>query len=148
MSCSTSTAPRGGGPARRADGTGGVSRRRGRGNCGGLGRPFQLAIPREEFQRVGGDEEAAAAYERTLREAFGDGLPELDLLILGIGPLLSNFLSARLGVIFKVADGGVNYHRLFLVPLGLGVFASAILAIFFHPKAKEPVAEEVPLLVT
>ena len=28
-----------------------------------------------------------------------------NLLILGLGPLLSNFLSARLGVIFKGADG-------------------------------------------
>ena len=71
-----------------------------------------------------------------------------NLLILGIGPLLSNFLSARLGVLFKTADGGVNFHQLFLVPLGLGLFATAILAIFFHPKAKDPVPEEVPVLVT
>jgi nucleoside transporter len=71
-----------------------------------------------------------------------------NLLILGIGPLLSNFLSARLGVLFKGADGNVNYHQLFLVPLGLGLVATAILAIFFHPKAKDPVPEEVPVLVT
>jgi MFS family permease len=71
-----------------------------------------------------------------------------NLLILGIGPLLSNFLSARLGVLFKTADGGVDYHRLFLVPLVLGLVATAILAIFFHPQAKDPVPEEVPVLVT
>jgi nucleoside transporter len=71
-----------------------------------------------------------------------------NLLILGIGPLLSNFLSARLGVIFKGADGSIDYHRLFLVPMGLGLLATAILAIFFHPKAKDPVPEEVPVLVT
>jgi nucleoside transporter len=71
-----------------------------------------------------------------------------NLLILGLGPLLSNFLSARLGVIFKGADGSINYHQLFLVPLGLGLLATAILAIFFHPKANDPVPEEVPVLVT
>jgi MFS family permease len=71
-----------------------------------------------------------------------------NLLILGIGPLLSNFLSARLGVLFKGPDGNVNYHQLFLVPLGLGLLATAILAIFFHPKAKDPVPEEVPVLVS
>ena len=70
-----------------------------------------------------------------------------NLLILGIGPLLSNFLSARLGIIFKEGEG-VNYHQLFLVPLGLGLLAAAILAIFFHPKARDPVPEEVPVLVT
>ena len=71
-----------------------------------------------------------------------------NLLILGLGPLLSNFLSARLGVIFKAADGSIQYNLLFLVPLGLGLVAAVILAIFFHPEAKEPVPEEVPILVT
>ena len=71
-----------------------------------------------------------------------------NLLILGLGPLLSNFLSARLGDIFKGADGTIDYHQLFLVPLGLGLLATAILALFFHPKAKDPIPEEVPVLVT
>jgi nucleoside transporter len=71
-----------------------------------------------------------------------------NLLILGMGPLISNFLSGRLGIIFKAADGSIEYSKLFLVPMGLGLLATAILAIFFHPKAKEPVPEEVPVLVT
>ncbi len=33
-----------------------------------------------------GQHEAAAAYEAELREAFGDSEPELDLLLLGLGP--------------------------------------------------------------
>ena len=33
-----------------------------------------------------GFEAAALAYEQELREAFGDGPPELDLLLLGLGP--------------------------------------------------------------
>lgn len=68
-------------------------------------------------------------------------------MILGFGPLLSNFLSPLLGAYFKNADGTFNYNQLFLVPLGLGLLAAAILAIFFHPPAKDPVPEEVPLLV-
>ena len=33
-----------------------------------------------------GPREGAAAYERELRETFGEGLPRLDLLLLGLGP--------------------------------------------------------------
>lgn len=33
-----------------------------------------------------GPREGAVAYERTLRESFGDGTPTLDLLLLGLGP--------------------------------------------------------------
>jgi 6-phosphogluconolactonase len=33
-----------------------------------------------------GPDEGAAAYERELREAFGDQLPRFDLLLLGLGP--------------------------------------------------------------
>ena len=70
-----------------------------------------------------------------------------NLLILGFGPLLSNFLSAKLGTYFETADGGFRYNQLFLFPLGLGLLAALILALFFHPPAKEPFPEEVPVLV-
>jgi len=33
-----------------------------------------------------GPEEGAAAYERELREAFGEGEPQLDFILLGLGP--------------------------------------------------------------
>jgi 6-phosphogluconolactonase len=33
-----------------------------------------------------GPDDAASAYEAELREAFGEGVPELDLVLLGLGP--------------------------------------------------------------
>jgi nucleoside transporter len=70
-----------------------------------------------------------------------------NLLILGLGPLVSNELSGRLLAVFQQGET-IAYNRVFLVPLGLGLLATAILAIFFHPEAKEPVPEEVPVLVS
>jgi nucleoside transporter len=71
-----------------------------------------------------------------------------NLLILGVGPLLGNFLWGWLGDVLtkKTATGStaVEFHRLFLVPLGFGLLAAAFLAIFFHPKEKtveDPVEE-------
>jgi nucleoside transporter len=69
-----------------------------------------------------------------------------NLLILGLGPFVSNSLSGWL--LSQFSNGhGTRYHQVFLVPLGLGILAAAILAIFFHPAAKEPVPEEVPVPV-
>jgi nucleoside transporter len=77
-----------------------------------------------------------------------------NLLILGLGPLASNFLSGWLLKTYssiKVVDDKnvteILFQRVFLIPLGLGLLAAAILAIFFHPEAKDPVPEEVPVLV-
>jgi nucleoside transporter len=70
-----------------------------------------------------------------------------NLLILGMGPLASNVLSGWLLTVFSEGDV-IRYQRVFIVPLGLGLLAAAILAIFFHPAAKEPVPEEVSMLVT
>jgi nucleoside transporter len=76
-----------------------------------------------------------------------------NLLILGLGPLSSNFLSAWLGDLFlpKAGAGGVveelaGYHQIFLVPLGLGILAALILAVFFHPEQKQAVPEAEPAL--
>jgi nucleoside transporter len=71
-----------------------------------------------------------------------------NLLILGLGPLIGNTLWGKLGDrLTDPATKEVDFSTLFLYPLGFGIFAAAILAIFFHPKAKEPVPEEVPVLV-
>jgi MFS family permease len=76
-----------------------------------------------------------------------------NLLILGLGPLASNFLSAALGDAFLPEKGAsaaallAAYHKIFLVPLALGALATLALALFFHPRAKDPVPEEVPVLV-
>jgi 6-phosphogluconolactonase len=49
----------------------------------------QLDIPADRIHPMPTDridpEEAAAAYEKTLREQFGDELPRFDLILLGIG---------------------------------------------------------------
>jgi len=76
-----------------------------------------------------------------------------NLLILGLGPFLGNFLWGWLGDVFSsttMVDGQpvttIDYHQLFLVPIAIGLLATIILAVFFHPKAKPPVTEEVPMM--
>jgi MFS family permease len=76
-----------------------------------------------------------------------------NLLILGLGPLASNVLSARLADGFLPKEGASEaaflaaYHKIFLIPMALGALATLMLAIFFHPGAKQPVPEEAPVLV-
>jgi nucleoside transporter len=68
-----------------------------------------------------------------------------NLLILGLGPFLGNFLWGWLGEdVFSTTTGPggpkvIEYHKLFLVPMGFAIFAAALLAVFFHPAKKEPV---------
>jgi len=60
-----------------------------------------------------------------------------NLLILGVGPLTANPLWGWLGDKFKVGEGGAaNFNKLFYVPLGLAIFATVILFVFFHPPGK------------
>ncbi|MBL8850711.1 MAG: MFS transporter [Planctomycetaceae bacterium] len=62
-----------------------------------------------------------------------------NFLILGLGPFVGNFLAGALMDMFKTADGGVDYHKLFLVPAGMGAVAAICLLLFFHPpKAGAP----------
>ncbi len=61
-----------------------------------------------------------------------------NLNILGIAQFVSNYLwgylkdSGQFGAGEKIA-----YHQLFLVPMGLAIFAAVVLAIFFHPPKGE-----------
>jgi nucleoside transporter len=72
-----------------------------------------------------------------------------NLLILGLGPFLGGFLWNWLGDVFKTPGGEIQFGFLFLVPLALGLLASIILAVAFHPEEKQkPVPEEVPVLVS
>jgi nucleoside transporter len=76
-----------------------------------------------------------------------------NLLILGLGPFLGNFLWGWLGDVYtkpSVVNGqpvtGIDYYHLFLVPMGFAIFASLLLAVFFHPPKKDPVdVEAVPV---
>ncbi len=74
-----------------------------------------------------------------------------NLLILGAGPLVGNFLGGRLGIIFKVgetvdAQGNaqpvIDFHQLFLVPAAIGLAAALILLVFFRPPEKKQVNVE------
>ena len=63
-----------------------------------------------------------------------------NLLILGLGPFFGNLLWGYLGDSLKTA-AGVDFHRLFLWPAGLGLLAVIVLLLGFHPKgAPSPAA--------
>jgi MFS family permease len=63
-----------------------------------------------------------------------------NLLILGIGPLVGNFLGPRLGTYFtyKTPEGtdAINFSQMFLIPAGAALVAAVILAALFHPPEK------------
>jgi predicted MFS family arabinose efflux permease len=68
-----------------------------------------------------------------------------NLLILGVGPFIGNFVWGALGDKMSTRDAAgvahVMYDKLFLVPAGLALVAAVILFLFFHPpKDAEPVA--------
>ncbi len=73
-----------------------------------------------------------------------------NLLILGLGPLASNFLSAKLATALLPGEGAepaamlAAYHKVFLVPLALGALATLLLALFFHPRARSPYPRRCP----
>jgi nucleoside transporter len=55
-----------------------------------------------------------------------------NVLILGAGPFFGSLLWGKLGDAYTTA-AGVDFHRLFLVPSGLGLAAAALLFVGFHP---------------
>ncbi len=71
-----------------------------------------------------------------------------NLMILGISVFAANFLWSYLGALFSTPQtiGGklvnvVDFHRLFLVPVGVSLFAAIFLALFFHPARKAVTAD-------
>lgn len=73
-----------------------------------------------------------------------------NLLILGFGPFFGNFLWGWLGDVFSHAGPTgkvVEFGKLFLVPMSLGIVAAIFLALFFHPKTEvKPETVEEPAL--
>jgi len=70
-----------------------------------------------------------------------------NLLILGLGPFLGNFLWGWLGDVFATGGDdapGIRYNLLFLIPMGIAIFAAVLLALFFHPAEKAKVEEPAP----
>ncbi len=61
-----------------------------------------------------------------------------NFLILGMGPLVGNFVWPALGSYFPTATNppGVDFHKLFLVPAATALVAAIMLLLFFHPPAK------------
>ena len=69
-----------------------------------------------------------------------------NLLILGIGPLVGNYVGPILGDYFKKADGTTDFSRMFLIPSFAALVGAVILALFFHPPEKATPEEPKPAL--
>lgn len=61
-----------------------------------------------------------------------------NLLVLGVGLIIANFLFGYLKGQWTDAAGVVNYHKLFLVPTGMAVAAMVLLLLFFKPPTERP----------
>ena len=59
-----------------------------------------------------------------------------NLLILGIGPLVGNFIGPRMGALFTTPTGEVDFSRMFLIPSGTALVGAILLAVLFHPPPK------------
>jgi len=81
---------------------------------------------------------ADAAFPKDVR-ASAQGL--FNLLILGVGNVAASFLFPALMARWTDAAGHVDYRSLFLVPTGMAVVAILLLAAFFRPPERGPVAE-------
>jgi MFS family permease len=57
-----------------------------------------------------------------------------NLLILGLGPFAGSLLWGALADRFRTVTGEVDFERLFLVPAWLGVAATILLLVAFHPR--------------
>jgi nucleoside transporter len=79
----------------------------------------------------------AAVYifvdERFPKDSRASAQGLFNLLILGLGPFVGSLLWGALGDRFRTDGGAVDFERLFLVPAWLGVAATLLLLIGFHP---------------
>jgi MFS family permease len=64
-----------------------------------------------------------------------------NLLILGVGNVVASFLFPTL-ISRLSASGAVDYTSLFMVPTGMALVAVLLLALFFRPPSRGPVAED------
>jgi nucleoside transporter len=65
-----------------------------------------------------------------------------NLLILGLGPMVGNFIGPRMGNLFADASGNVDFSRMFLIPSGTALVGAILLAVCFHPPARGSSAAE------
>jgi nucleoside transporter len=76
--------------------------------------------------------------EKFPRDARASAQGLFNFLILGLGPFAGSLLWGKLGDVYRVAGGGVDYSRLFLVTAGVGLAAAILLFVGFHPDKTEP----------
>jgi MFS family permease len=79
-----------------------------------------------------------AAFPKDVRSS-AQGL--FNLLILGIGNVAASFLFPSLIAKWTDAAGNVDYRSLFMVPTAMALVAILILAAFFRPPQRAPVAD-------
>jgi len=83
-----------------------------------------------------------AAFPHDVR-ASAQGL--FNLLILGVGNVAASFLFPALMAKWTDAAGVVDYRTLFMVPTGMAAVAVLLLAAFFRPPQRGPVADAAPM---
>ena len=86
-----------------------------------------------------------AAFPHDVRSS-AQGL--FNLLILGIGNVGASFIFPALIAKWTDAAGHVDYRSLFMVPTGMAAVAVLLLAAFFRPPQRGPVADSAPLADT
>lgn len=64
-----------------------------------------------------------------------------NVMILGVGALLANAICPYLIQTVYVKDGIVDFHSLFLIPLGLAILAASLLLLVFWPPKKDTPTE-------
>jgi nucleoside transporter len=65
-------------------------------------------------------------------------------LILGLGPIVTNIVSPKLGTMFAVGKDAYDFRQLFTVPLVAALVAAALLLLFFRPPRSNELAKEPP----
>ena len=91
----------------------------------------------------------AAVYifvdERCPRDARASAQGLFNLVILGIGPFAGSLLWGWLGDVFRTADGGVDFQRLFIAPAVLALAAALLMMIAFHPRTATSATSAAPV---
>src|SRR5262249_39663925 len=68
-----------------------------------------------------------------------------NFLILGLGPLVGNFVGGQLEAAFTDSKGAVDFGKLFFVPAGVALAAAVLRLRFSPPPEKSQASPESPL---
>jgi MFS family permease len=63
-------------------------------------------------------------------------------LILGVGPLATNFVAPWLGALFETGKEIYDFRMIFLVPMVAALIAAGLLLVFFNPPRRAEVKDE------